>query len=324
MNNIAWIAADWGSSNLRVWGMGADNRILTHAHSADGMLNLRPDAYENALLALIDPWLDREKPDHPDGGQTQIPVLACGMVGARQGWVEAPYRNLPADPVAVEELTPAPVRDRRIRVHIVPGLCQRDPPDVLRGEETQIAGVLAANPSFRGVVCLPGTHGKWVRIADGRVVSFRTFMTGELFALLQHHSVLRHALSGAGLDRTVFTATVAAALRRPDRLSADLFAIRARHLLDNTGPAQVRAELSARLIAAEIHAGRQMFNPERICLIGDGEEGDGLGALYADAFRVAGIAVDSPDDLSPGGVNPVVSGLARIRAIADARLPRPA
>jgi 2-dehydro-3-deoxygalactonokinase len=179
-----WIAVDWGTTHLRAWAMAEDGTVRAEARSDDGMGHLARDAFEPALLSLIEPWL----------GAGPMDVLACGMVGSRQGWVEAPYVAVPAKPT---NLTPVPVttRDPRLRVSILPGLKQDAPPDVMRGEETQIAGFLAAALGFDGVLCLPGTHAKWVQISAGEVVSFRTFMTGELFDLLSAVSVLRHSVA---------------------------------------------------------------------------------------------------------------------------------
>ena len=168
-----WIAVDWGTSRLRAWAMAAGCAVLADAASERGMGGLASADFEPALLALVGGWL----------GQAAVPVVACGMVGARQGWVEAPYRTVPCAPLGEATVT-APARDPRLRVRVVPGLAQARPPDVMRGEETQIAGWLAARPGFDGVLCLPGSHSKWVRVSAGEVVSFQTFMTGELFAAL--------------------------------------------------------------------------------------------------------------------------------------------
>ena len=81
--HIAWIAVDWGTTHLRVYAMSAGGDVLDEASSSDGMAGLNRDDFEPALLRLIEPWLN--------AGIMQ--VLACGMVGARQGWVEAPYNS---------------------------------------------------------------------------------------------------------------------------------------------------------------------------------------------------------------------------------------
>ncbi|RYH94878.1 MAG: 2-dehydro-3-deoxygalactonokinase, partial [Acetobacteraceae bacterium] len=174
----AWIAVDWGTSNLRAWAVSADGDVLAETSSEEGMGKLTRDGFEPALLRLIGPWLERRPP-----------IVACGMVGSRQGWCEAAYRTVPCTPLDRTALVTAPVQDPRLNVAIAPGLKQLAPADVMRGEETQIAGALRLMPGYDGVMCLPGTHSKWVHISAGEVVSFQTFMTGEMFALLSEQSV---------------------------------------------------------------------------------------------------------------------------------------
>ena len=164
---VAWIAVDWGTSNLRAWAIDDEGRTIANAASEAGMARLSRDAFEPTLLSVIDGWLA--------SGKTR--VLACGMVGARQGWMEAPYASVPCTPVT-QTIAPE-CRDPRLEMHILAGIRQLHPPDVMRGEETQIAGVLLRQPGFEGVICLPGTHTKWAEIAGGIITRFRTFMTGE-------------------------------------------------------------------------------------------------------------------------------------------------
>ena len=127
------------------------------------MGGLEQAEFEPALLRLIDPWL----------GPGKTPVIACGMVGAKQGWAEAPYRPVPCKPGEATPITPTTL-DKRIALHILPGISQDSPADVMRGEETQVAGLLYENPQFDGIACLPGTHTKWVHISAEEIVSFRT------------------------------------------------------------------------------------------------------------------------------------------------------
>ena len=146
-----WIAADWGTTHLRVWAMSGASQ--TDAAGSDrGMGKLAPDQFEPALLDLIAPWL----------GDGVTPVIACGMVGARQGWTEAGYGRVPCGALDAAPVR-APTADPRLAVWILPGLSQADPPDVMRGEETQIAGFLSLNPGFDGVICLPGTYSCMTR-----------------------------------------------------------------------------------------------------------------------------------------------------------------
>lgn len=280
-----WIAVDWGTSNLRAFAMQGAT-VLQEASAPDGMANLSPEQFEPALLHLIGPWL----------GAQVMPVIACGMVGARQGWTEAPYRTVPCVPVAPGETLRVGTKDPRIAVEIVPGLCQSAPADVMRGEETQIAGFLAQNPGFAGVLILPGTHSKHVRVADGRVMGFRTWMTGELFALLSQHSVLRHSMQGDGDDPAGFALGLAA-----ENTLAGLFALRAESLLDDLSPAAARARLSGMLIGAEIAT----LMPDTACaVIGTGA----LAQRYVQALAARGIAATAHD-----GAALVCLGLAAAR-----------
>ena len=201
-----WVAVDWGTSTLRAWAMrGAE--MVAEARSDSGMNSLDKSQFEAALLKLVDPWL----------GGRPMPVVACGMAGARQGWTEVPYRTVPCMPLGGG--VAVPTSDTRLSVTILPGLKQDNPADVMRGEETQVAGYLSGRPGFDGVLCLPGTHSKWVEISAGEVVSFRTFMTGELFDLVSRHSVLRHS-TGAGWDAAVFAEALGDTLSRPESLAA--------------------------------------------------------------------------------------------------------
>jgi 2-dehydro-3-deoxygalactonokinase len=270
-----WIAVDWGTSNLRVWAMGPDG-VMDAAASDDGMGRLTRDQFEPALLALIAPWL----------GAKVRPVIACGMVGSRQGWFEAPYRSVPCTPLDRAGLVQVPVQDARIAVYVAPGLKQVKPADVMRGEETQIAGALALHPAFDGVMCLPGTHSKWAQISAGEVVSFQTFLTGEMFALLSENSVLRHGMAGRGWDDAAFDRGLSDALSRPDRIGAQLFTLRAEGLIADLTAAQARARLSGLLIGVELAAAKPYWLGQSITLIG----ADVLCKSYARALSAQGAA----------------------------------
>ena len=274
-----WIAVDWGTSNLRAWSMGG-GEILAHAESDKGMGKLQPDAFEAALLDLVSPWLvDRTL------------ILACGMVGARQGWTEARYRAVPCTPTDPAGLTLVPTHDPRLDVRIAPGLSQDKPADVMRGEETQLAGALALHPNFDGVFCLPGTHSKWVQVSAGEVVSFQTYMTGELFALLSTQSVLRHSLTAEGWDDAAFDEGLSEALSRPDRIAARLFSLRAEGLLHGLTAPQARSRLSGLLIGIELAGAKPYWLGQAVKLIG----AEALAASYARALAAQGLKTERLD-----------------------------
>jgi 2-dehydro-3-deoxygalactonokinase len=276
LQNIVWIAVDWGTSNLRVWGMDPDGEVAAEASSDKGMAKLDRAGFELALLELVDGWLVRDR---------QIPVIACGMVGARQGWVEVPYREAPCKPVFFDLVGCPDTLDTRLKVTILAGIKQLKPaPDVMRGEETQIAGVLSEEPHFDGVLCLPGTHTKWVRISAGEIVHFKTFMTGELFNLLSVHSVLRHSLDGAGRDGIEFANSVRSIVAEPAGFAGRLFSIRAETLVSGLGAATANARLSGLLIGAELAAAKTYWLDRNLIIVGNGPQSE----LYAEAFATLG------------------------------------
>lgn len=277
---VSWIAVDWGTSQVRAWALASGGDVLQRASSARGMSTLSPEQFEGALLELIGGWLDDNR---------VIEVVACGMVGARQGWREAPYAEVPCVPQAAERMVSPTLGETRMRVSIIPGLCQRTPADVIRGEETQVAGLLAEQADYHGVVCLPGTHSKWVEVRDGQVIAFQTFMTGELFALLSQQSVLRHGMqgdAGQAMDEAAFAAGLQAGVSGTQRLVGALFGLRAEGLLEGLTPPAARARLSGLLIGQELGALDERWRGQQVCVIGDGE----LAERYRHALDTLGVA----------------------------------
>ncbi|MEL6317469.1 MAG: 2-dehydro-3-deoxygalactonokinase [Pseudomonadota bacterium] len=271
-----WIAVDWGTTRLRAWAMDRGGRAIARRVSDQGMAKLAPSAFEPALLELVAPWLsDADEP---------VQVLVCGMAGARDGWVEAPYRATPTPPLG-NPLTAVRSLDPRLSVRIAPGLSQAAPPDVMRGEETQIAGALAARPEFAGAICLPGTHSKWVAVRNGIVESFRTFLTGELFELLRARSVLRLAMGEGPPCERAFAAGVADALGSPGDILGRLFALRAAVLLEGASGDVGLGRLSGLLIGAEIAGAAPYWRERPVMLVADGA----IGALYHGALEQAGV-----------------------------------
>ncbi|MDZ4096362.1 MAG: 2-dehydro-3-deoxygalactonokinase [Paracoccaceae bacterium] len=275
MTRPDWIAVDWGTTRLRAYAVAA-GEPMAEAMSDDGMSRLTPAEFEPALLRLIDPWLAL-------GAVTD--VIACGMVGARQGWVEAPYRTTPCTPLDAQSLITVPTQDPRLRVRLIPGLSQTSPADVMRGEETQIAGALAVMPGFDGILCLPGTHSKWVHVSAGEVVSFQTCMTGELFALLSKQSVLRHGMQTSGWNEQSFINSLADAISRPEKLTARLFSLRAEGLIAGLSPDQARARLSGLLIGIELAATKPYWLGQNVVLIGESTLSD----TYVRALALQGV-----------------------------------
>jgi 2-dehydro-3-deoxygalactonokinase len=275
----AFVAVDWGTSSFRGWLMAANGSVLAETRGPEGMLHCAAAGFAPVLadhLAKL-------------GGMQNVPVLICGMAGARQGWIEAPYRHTPTRLDALHD--GAQRVDTQGDVRILPGIAQADAaaPDVMRGEETQLLGV--TEPDFTGLVCIPGTHSKWVWIDAGSVVSFTTYMTGELFSVITQHSILKHAVdhdapSPAAND--AFRDGLQRALDAPVGLTASLFSLRAAQLLGFQQQADGAARLSGLLIGTEIaDAGSRYGTRHPVRLIGAGALKD----LYASALAAAGFEV---------------------------------
>ena len=199
--------------------MSAQGGVLAESRGSEGMLHCAGTGFAPVLrdhLAKL-------------GAPEKIPVVICGMAGARQGWVEAPYLHTPTRLDALHE---GAVRvDAGSDIRILPGIAQAraDRPDVMRGEETQLLGMI--DPAFSGLVCIPGTHSKWVKIEAGAIVEFSTYMTGELFSVISQHSILAYAVEAGGqpaANSRPFREGVAAALAAPSGLTSSLFRLACR------------------------------------------------------------------------------------------------
>src|SRR5690348_15091302 len=260
--------------------MSGGGDAIAESRGGEGMLHCAESGFAPVLRHHL------ARLGAPDG----LPVLICGMAGARQGWREAPYLKTPTRLEALHEGAIRPDAPGDIR--ILPGVAQAraDRPDVMRGEETQLLGV--TEPDFTGVVCIPGTHSKWIRIERGHVVEFSTYMTGELFSVISQHSILAHAVDAAGpspADNQPFREGLASALATPSALTASLFRLRAAQLLDFEARGDGASRLSGLLIGTEIADARERHGASRsLRLIGAGP----LGELYKAALNAQGFDVN--------------------------------
>lgn len=298
---IEWVAVDWGTSNLRAWGIGQHGQVVAASGSDKGMGRLSRNEFPDALASTLSGFTL---------AGTGADVLICGMAGARQGWLEAPYLEAPTD---LRTLLAGAVRPdmpgSALRPAILPGVCQRQGGEnVMRGEETQLLGLATLRPGYAGLVCMPGTHAKWATLTGTRIERFTTAMTGEVFELLKTHSVLRHSL-GEPLDgprrAEGFSAGAADGLERPEDLLGQLFRVRAGTLLSNWTPDWCAGYLSGLLVGTEIAAHRHELGTDPLPLIGSPT----LCTLYAQVLDMAG-AKGEPVDAT----EVVIAGLRAARS----------
>ncbi|KKC34810.1 2-dehydro-3-deoxygalactonokinase [Devosia psychrophila] len=302
--NVDWVAVDWGTSNLRGWGIAEDGSVVFEKTSPKGMGKLTREEFPAALAELLE--------GVAPGRSGKLEVLICGMAGARQGWLEAPYLEAPTDLRGLLDGAVHPdMGDSPIRASILPGVCQKAGGDnVMRGEETQLLGLASLNPGFSGMVCMPGTHSKWAQLSGSRIERFSTAMTGEMFELLRTHSVLRHSLAGDldGPGRSDgFKAGAEAGLAHPEQLLGTLFQVRAGALLSGRQPDWCAGYLSGLLIGTEVGSNRHLVGDATVPLIG----APALCALYAQVLEMAG-ASGAPKDAT----EIVLAGLKAARSFA--------
>lgn len=281
---MTWVAVDCGGSRLRAWVHEGERVTLLSSDAGAGA------QVEGALLAMLEPHLT------PDTATT---VICCGVTAAGQGWDKAAYVPVPAAPPDATRALRVADTDPRLALHLLPPMSQAAPADVMHAEHTRIAGFIAAHPDWDGVLCLTGAHSKWVHISAGEIVSFATFMTGEMFALLSRQSVLRPSI-GEGWDAAAFSDAVSDAISRPERVAAALFALRAGTLLEGLSPATARARLSGMLIGVELAAARPYWLGRDVAVIGEGV----LAQHYATALLAQGVRAPchDADDLTLSGL----------------------
>ena len=296
LSDITLIAADWGTSNLRIWGIDHRGHVINTINNGKGMASLIPSEFEPYLISLIESWLPKE-------GNTKCPIIICGMAGAKTGWKEAAYLKAPCPPINKKKIIQVETDDQRISVSIVPGIMQTSPPDVMRGEETQIAGYLSKNPDFDGIICLPGTHTKWAHISANEIVSFKTFMTGEIFLSLSERSILKTSVQSNDFDSTSFLEAFEDTYSNPALLSSKLFGLRAADLLENTSAKFLKSKLSGYLIGCELAGAKSYWLGQNIIMIGNND----LCILYQKALKKLGMnaTIENTQNVTLNGLKQV-------------------
>jgi 2-dehydro-3-deoxygalactonokinase len=277
--HTALIGIDWGLTQLRAYCIGEEGNILQERQCSAGILAVKDKNFAARLHSLIADWLT---------AQPDVPVFLCGMIGSRNGWYEVPYSRCPASLHEIAE-NAIPIDIGSQQAHLIGGLSFTDEKgqyDVIRGEETQILGVIAKQGSQ--LIVTPGTHSKWAMVRDGTVEYFRTYMTGELYAVLSKHSSLgwwtKEAKESADDDEESFRDGVRASLEDPDLLHS-LFTVRTRGLFSGRPACAHAAYLSGILIGNEIASGLNRHSGQAPTLIGSSS----LARLYQIAMSAAGV-----------------------------------
>jgi len=284
------IGLDWGTTSFRAYLLGAGGEILRRLEEPRGILHVQGDDFEGFFLKIMGPRLE----------EADVPVIVSGMITSRNGWVETPYVDLPAGPAELAaKLTRHPLSGGPV-LHFITGATALDAtgaPDVMRGEETEIAGLLGQGFDD-GLIVMPGTHAKWVRIESGRIATFETFMTGEVFAALKDVTILAKLMQGTDPAPEAFARGVRAGHGDPAALLHRLFHVRTLPLMGMIGETATADFLSGLLIGTEIGAATRTRADARVAIVGRSD----LAGRYAEALRVAEIeTVETPPDLAARG-----------------------
>ena len=283
----AFLAVDWGTTNRRVY-LIENGRVVRSERDERGVTAIEPGGFEAEVASIRASFGD-------------LPMLLAGMVGSNIGWRAAPYVAAPAGiPDLVERLLWIDERTA-----IVPGIATQS--DVMRGEEVQLLGAVAAGlASPDALLCQPGTHCKWAQMEDGRIARFTTAMTGELFALLGAHGLLAAQLGGEVMLGDAFRAGVEEGKRRD--LAASLFGIRAAKLLGQRDDADAASYASGLLIGADVAARLSGWRPDTVHVLAEPH----LGGLYAAAIEAQGVRAALVDSQAAfaAGIVAIGAGIA--------------
>ena len=289
-----FIAVDWGTTNRRAWLVGSDRRVADEMEDGRGVLSVDKGAFPAAVDEITERLGDK-------------PLLLAGMAGSTRGWMDAPY--VPC-PVGLADLAGHLVWAEPGRAAIVPGVSFADSEraDIMRGEEVQILGATADGiiPADC-TICHPGTHNKWVEVRGGRIEAFRSVMTGEMFSLLEKHSILAEHLREPVRDGEAFRTGVRRGLSG-GVLTAELFSVRARSLLGKLAPDDAAPYASGLLIGADVASGIGTKPPAEVIVMGSPK----LTALYAAALDEAGARPVEVD-----GEQAFLAGAMRIAELID-------
>jgi 2-dehydro-3-deoxygalactonokinase len=285
-----FLLGDWGTTHLRLHLCDEGGAVL------DSLSGPGAAAAVGRFAEVFDDLTGRWRNSYG-----ALPAALCGMVGSNIGWAQAPYV---ACPTRLEKIARDCVTTHGGLVRIIPGLSCRNrfnAPDFLRGEETQILGALQLDQRLhqgRHLLCLPGTHTKWVGLEEGIVGNFLTAPTGELFNLLREHSVLVRGTSGAGagVDGGAFAAGLAHFNEFPQaQILHRLFECRSRLLSGELSSTSVSSFLSGLLIASDVAGTQQLmpgaFTDGKVRLVGSPE----LTALYAAGLAARGHGAQEVD-----------------------------
>ena len=278
LSQPALIGVDWGSSHCRGYLLDQKGSVIEQRQSDLGASHLKSaDQFQIALWTQFGDWIDNRK--------RPARLILSGMVGSAEAWRDAGYLDCPIQPRRLGRHLVS-VTSAGLEAWLVPGLSCRSPTgsrDVMRGEETQLAGLPTDRHRSDSLVCLPGTHTKWVWMEGGRIQHFMTYLSGEAFALLKEHSILGRSLSDGRHSPQGFARGIERS-SQPGGLMHHVFGLRALSLLEGLSGYEASSYLSGILIGHEVRAVMALKACAEVTLVGSSH----LNALYGQALEQLG------------------------------------
>jgi len=274
-SDAALIGMDWGTSSLRAFLIGNDGTVIDMISTSLGIMHVEDRDFDSVFHDLLRDWL----------AERALPVVASGMITSRNGWVETPYLSVPS---GINELACALVAHESsmgVQLRFVTGMTtdHDGAPDVMRGEETQIAGASAAGLGD-GVYVMPGTHSKWITVENDKISDYMTYMTGELFGSLKSHTILGALMSAGPFNEDGYRLGVQAGLSSDGNLLHELFQVRTKPLFGIISEDMSADYLSGMLIGAEIrYAAQNVDDGQIITIVGRGDLADRYEIALAEA-----------------------------------------
>jgi 2-dehydro-3-deoxygalactonokinase len=278
-----FIALDWGTTSFRAYHVDAGGKVINQFADAEGILAVKDGAFEAVLEKHIGSW------------DKSLPVIASGMITSRQGWIERPYVDCPANAADLAKAIHQYKTSSGRLIHFITGLHLNSPSighDVMRSEEVQVFGSLDTGAHH---FVTPGTHSKWIDVEGDRITNFATYITGETFSLMRNHSILGRLMKDDIDDEAAFNQGVEKAFADPAGLLHSLFSVRSLGLFDALKPEQLSSYLSGIVIGTEVaHATLSNDRSAKYVVLASAN----IGMRYLRAMKIAGLDVDYGDPLS--------------------------
>jgi len=271
------IVIDWGTTNLRAYHCQDDGTIINRLDDFRGIKSLRKQDYSVILTGII---------EHFNAQKESIYI--SGMAGSRNGWVEVPYQQVPlTGHQLAKSLQPLPPPSPGYLVPGVRTIANDGSTDVIRGEEVQVIGAVTRLALEDALLCLPGTHSKWLQVEQRNITSFVTFMTGDVFQALGQ--TILACKTDDGFHQDVFLQGVDAVTEIDGGLLHQLFMARTRMLDSTLEEIAVSSFISGLLLGHELQQAQLLYKSiAKVIVIGS----DQLSERYRCALQHQSIKVD--------------------------------